>query len=693
MKVIIKNCNNIKEGCIDLVPNKLNIKYGVNGTGKSTISTALTRKINNESLDSLKPFNTEDNIIPSISGCESFNSIKVYNDEYVSKFLFLPNEDGLHQNSFEVFIKPKDYDMQIKQINDILGIVKDYVIQNEIINNLINQRNELNKIIKLNTKKTSINSIGVGRALAVGNKIISVPEELNKYSENLHRNDKAKWYSWQSEGRTYIIDNKCPFCTSRLENNFAEVMKLLDELFNRKDVENLLKVENIINNISSIITEDTKTFIFQVLNNEEPIADETKEKIAQFIIELDDICNKLTIFLQLDYSSLKSVENLEQMLEECKLDLNNYLFIGGEDFINIINNLNNKIDEMSSNVKSLKKNISILNSSVNGYANKNKQRINDFLDTIGMEYEVNVRNNRLLLFYKSTDIIVDVNSHLSWGERNAFALSLFLFDCLHDNPDLIILDDPVSSFDLNKKYAITYYLFNQKDSLQGKTVLMLTHDLEPIINLVKVKKYPFIQSNYIENKKGIVSENVILEDDIESIFNVTRANFNDVNLNIINRIVHLRRYLELNSEYEYEYNMISSLLKGYFNPIYKNKRTEREFTEEEFNKTEDNLKKFINDFDYNSILMTIIDKSKMKQLYLDTKNNYEKTEIFRIILKTFKLHNVNPVIKEFLNEEFHIENTYIFQLDPYAYNLVPNYIVEMCDSIINRMTIDGLVTN
>ena len=298
MEVIIKNCNNIKEECIDLVPNKLNIKYGVNGTGKSTISTALTRKINNESLDSLKPFNTEDNIIPSINGCESLNSIKVYNDEYVSKFLFLPNEDGLHQNSFEVFIKPKDYDMQIKQINDILGIVKDYVIQNEIINSLINQRNELNKIIKLNTKKTSINSTGVGKALAVGNKIVSVPEELNKYSENLHRNDKVKWYSWQSEGRTYIIYNKCSFCTSSLENNFTEVMKLLDELFDKKNVENLLKVENIINNISSIITEDTKTFIFQVLNNEEPIADETKEKIAQFIIELDNICNKLTIFLQ-----------------------------------------------------------------------------------------------------------------------------------------------------------------------------------------------------------------------------------------------------------------------------------------------------------------------------------------------------------------------------------------------------------
>jgi len=35
---INKNCNNIKEGNI-LVEKKLNIKYGINGTGKSTIAS------------------------------------------------------------------------------------------------------------------------------------------------------------------------------------------------------------------------------------------------------------------------------------------------------------------------------------------------------------------------------------------------------------------------------------------------------------------------------------------------------------------------------------------------------------------------------------------------------------------------------------------------------------------------------
>ena len=44
------------------------------------------------------------------------------------------------------------------------------------------------------------------------------------------------------------------------------------------------------------------------------------------------------------------------------------------------------------------------------------------------------------------------NEHLSYGEKNAFALVLFMYSVLKDNPDLIVLDDPISSFDGNKKF-------------------------------------------------------------------------------------------------------------------------------------------------------------------------------------------------------------------------------------------------
>lgn len=59
--------------------------------------------------------------------------------------------------------------------------------------------------------------------------------------------------------------------------------------------------------------------------------------------------------------------------------------------------------------------------------------------------------------------------------------------------DLIILDDPISSFDSNKKYAILHRMFKnvgKKDvSLVGKTVLLLTHDFEPITDFIVVGNY------------------------------------------------------------------------------------------------------------------------------------------------------------------------------------------------------------
>ena len=41
------------------------------------------------------------------------------------------------------------------------------------------------------------------------------------------------------------------------------------------------------------------------------------------------------------------------------------------------------------------------------------------------------------------------------------------------------------------------------------------------------------------------------------------------------------------------------------------------------------------------------------------------------------------VIRKFLNETYHIENDYLFQLNPIRYNTIPNYIIAECDRAID----------
>ena len=77
------------------------------------------------------------------------------------------------------------------------------------------------------------------------------------------------------------------------------------------------------------------------------------------------------------------------------------------------------------------------------------------------------------------EMVVDPKNRLSWGEKNAFSLVMFMFEAISDNADLIVLDDPISAFDEKKKFGIIRRLFdNKKDSFKEKTVLMLTHDFQ-----------------------------------------------------------------------------------------------------------------------------------------------------------------------------------------------------------------------
>ncbi len=85
---------------------------------------------------------------------------------------------------------------------------------------------------------------------------------------------------------------------------------------------------------------------------------------------------------------------------------------------------------------------------------------------------------------------------------------------------MIILDDPISSFDKDKKYAIINRLFktgSQNLSFYEKTVMMLTHDFEPLIDYIKTnsgrQSVTSMTANYIDNINGELSILPINRDD------------------------------------------------------------------------------------------------------------------------------------------------------------------------------------
>ena len=107
--VEVKNCNSILTGNIKVEEGKLNIKYGINGTGKTTIAKAIEVANNPEKLQELKSYFAEDPA--GVTMNPPFEKVLVFNEEFVDKVVF--KEDEVIENSFEVFLKTPTYERAI----------------------------------------------------------------------------------------------------------------------------------------------------------------------------------------------------------------------------------------------------------------------------------------------------------------------------------------------------------------------------------------------------------------------------------------------------------------------------------------------------------------------------------------------------------------------------------------------------
>lgn len=106
IKAEIKNCNNIISTDIHLKKNHLNIRYAMNGTGKSTIATAIELQSKQEDLSDLKCFGSA--VEPTCTFSENINKVLLFNDDFVNNIVFQQSE--VIQNSFDVFIRTPQYE-------------------------------------------------------------------------------------------------------------------------------------------------------------------------------------------------------------------------------------------------------------------------------------------------------------------------------------------------------------------------------------------------------------------------------------------------------------------------------------------------------------------------------------------------------------------------------------------------------
>jgi ABC-type cobalamin/Fe3+-siderophores transport system ATPase subunit len=692
-QIRIKDCNSIGEANISLRRSSLNIKYGPNGLGKSTIARALTLRTEGGNLDELTPFKYRakaDGPRPVVEGAEEINSVLTFNDAYVSQFVFQPDE--VLKNSFEIFINTDDYKQGLEQIESMFQSLKETFAQQTEFNEALISFTELRDAFNV-TKTGVVAKTSRGfKALGVGGKLKNIPAPLQGYTGFLQSSDPAGWITWQSKGKAFLdLSENCPFCS--VESVDKATATQVSAEYESAAVKNMSALRNAIDKLGRYFEPGYLKQLEALTTSLTEITPEEGLFLATLRGQVETLLLKLSALQGLSFHALRDEKDVGAVLKDLKVDLSLLHALNSDATTLVVDLINAKLDEVAIQIIDVRRSISEQKRRVANLIQVNQASINEFLSSAGYQYSVRIEatgdSYRMLLEHKDAPgHLESASSHLSYGEKNAFALVLFMHHVNREQPDLVVLDDPISSFDKTKKFAILHQLFHGKNSLRDVTSLLLTHDIEPAVDIVLTGTSGQFTAadpavHFLSGRAGLVSEKPIEANDINTFSQVCDSNISSASDDAI-KCIYLRRRFEVHGSRGGEYDLLSSLLHLREVPTQKTGTQQTPLTDTGILEATEAVKEHIPSFDYARILSELKDAVALKAKFDATDVGYEKVQLFRIMseLNPIALKG-DKVFTKFVNETYHIENEYVMQLNPRDFDAVPEYVIAACTALVN----------
>ena len=694
MDIILENCNNITQGRAIIVEGALNIKYAINGTGKSTISKAITAVVNQDdkALDLLVPyqFANDPTHRPKVMGVDNIHKVMTFDEAYIDQYMY--QTDDLLKDSFEILVRTPDYDRHMAEIGQLLAEINESFQRNPELDSLIQAFSSF--IDGCGRSQTSIAASGpIYKAFGKGNRINNIPAGLEAFSPYLSNTQEAsnvKWLKWQVDGKKFLeIADQCPYCSGSIEHAKAKILQITEE-YDSKAIEHLDKMLVLFGQLSPYFSEATREQIALITNNAGNMTTQQK----RYLFEIKDQVNSVLVLLQgikkLGFNSLKDVDRVVDQLRSYEINLELFGHLQSDLMRSKIDIINASLHHIVEKAGRLQGEVNQQNLLIQRTIRENSTAINNFLKCAGYKYAVSIEETaehkyKLLLRPTSVDTkISSAKSHLSYGERNALALALFMFSAIKEDPDMVILDDPITSFDGNKKFALLNMLFLSERCLKNRTVLLLTHDFNTVIDVISTMPYnfnPAPHGAFLSTINGVLEEKEISKANILSFKQIALLNI-EADIDILNKAVFLRRLYEAEGNKGLGWNLLSNLFHKREVPTIPDDNATRNMTASEIADATAEIGQYITGFDYNQQYLRTQNTQTLIDAYHNSGSNYEKLQIYRIL---YNENHENPVVKKFVNETFHVENDFLFQLNPSEYETIPQYIIEECDEDIQSL--------
>lgn len=700
----IKNCNCIKSADIKLEEGTLNIKYASNGTGKSTISKAVFLKTHGseEELQTLLPYGADKGQKCEVDGI-SFNKVMVFDESYVNSYLF--KEKSFLENSFRVFLRSEECDRLANEITNLLAELQGIFQENEAIQNVRSFLPKYAEAVKYSDGEISKKG-GVGEFLKGNGAGFDKYDELKVYKPFYDRDlaSVSKWAKWRNDGIKQMNGETCPFCADELKEEIEKQNKVISKVFKNSALSTANAVLEYLREAveKNYIKADALSALQEYISSTGK-EDSLESELQNLAVETEYLYKKIDKICQFRPMNVthEELENIEKNLNEMYVDKRQISKFYSTDFIyTIADEVEEKINNLKENTGKLRGLFIQHEKKMDELITKRKDDINQFFLLAGFPYKFEIRpdgENKAVSYLIPINIedvkVSNPDTHLSCGEKNAFSLVMFMFEAVSENADLIVLDDPITSFDKDKKFAVIRRLFdNQKVSFRDKTVLMLTHDMQPLIDYVhndffkRMGLTTPVKAKYLQNENGIINEFEIFGDDLINIVELTKSIADDSNRSMAVRIVNLRKYIELTKPGFAEsdiYEVISNIIHGRKDATLSDGETA--LSEEVKTNGMNEIESFLGISSYDDVIETVSSKKLFD--ILASADIYEKIITVRLLFERYdgllaKLKKKYPAACKFVNETNHIENDYIFQLDPFKFFQIPQFYLSEIETFL-----------
>lgn len=382
--VKLTNCGNIINGTITIEKSKLNIKYGINGTGKSTVSKSLKYK-DSEQITELKSFYSVGE--PNVSVTPDMGEVITFDEEFVNQIVFVDNE--VIGNSFEVFLKTENYELKKNQVETRLKQIHNILSLDEQIRKL--RQIIVDVTSKFKTTSTgALSSTGMLKSI-INRQVAFIPNELSQYEGFITNKEiSIPWIDWKGRGDQYDINDRCPYCSEKIDRVQQDVRKqVFKNTYSKADSQNLADMLKFLEELHIYLAEDKyATLVGCVKQNVD--GERIKSLFTKLYSEFSIIINRYNMIEAFGRKkiAIADIGNLNKSLELMRFPIEDFEFFVSDLVKEVFCKTNDIVDSLISEIGEIKKEMGQLKAVLRATVETSQNDINEFLKMAGINYEI-----------------------------------------------------------------------------------------------------------------------------------------------------------------------------------------------------------------------------------------------------------------------------------------------------------------